>query len=256
MLEDLDIKTLEAPFPADVIGIKVQSFTKDRTKAMLVAYLQHTDVYRRLEEVDPSWASSCTQLEQVINKEVPAGKDSFFLAKVAITLKGITRENVGEGDEPKGALSDALKRAAMLFGVGRYLYDSETVWVPYNEATDKYKVWSLSDYEKYRKKGQALPVQSSLEKNDTHYFKENTEAFSILQTKRNIAKNLVKKIQDLAPERDLDGTLVFLTGSDEAKFSHIDKIKEGSIDKLEKIIITAEGWLKANSLVKGGMSKE
>src|SRR5690606_28562663 len=108
----------------DRLGIKVQSFNKDRTRAMLVLYLQHTDVQDRLEQVDPSWTS------EILHEEKSG--DTVYV-RTRVTVKGVYRENVGEGGDPKAAYSDALKRAAMLFGVGRYLYDSPTVWTEYNE---------------------------------------------------------------------------------------------------------------------------
>jgi hypothetical protein len=134
-----DLLILKAPFAKDVLGVKVQSFSKDRARAMLVLYLQHTDVMARLEEVDPAWTS------EVLGEE--RSGDSCYV-RTRLTIKGVARENVGEGGDPKAAYSDALKRAAMLFGVGRYLYDSSTVWTEYNEARDRFKQWSYADYER------------------------------------------------------------------------------------------------------------
>ncbi|MFQ3650102.1 MAG: Rad52/Rad22 family DNA repair protein, partial [Gemmataceae bacterium] len=51
----------------------------------------------------------------------------------------ITKEDVGgpseqpdEGDRRKAAFSDALKRAAVKFGIGRYLYRLKPQWVAYD----------------------------------------------------------------------------------------------------------------------------
>lgn len=134
-----DIATLSKEFPDDTIGIKVNSFNKDRTKALLIQYLQHTDVYNRLEEVDPAWSCETGQ---------PQFVDKTIAIPMKMTVKGVTRENVGEGSDYKSAYSDAIKRAAMLFGVGRYLYDAQQVWVPYNEQTDKYKKWTIQEFKK------------------------------------------------------------------------------------------------------------
>lgn len=132
-----DIAILVAKFPEEKLGVKVNSFSKDRTRAMLVLYLQHTDVYERIEMVDPSWQSMVTHTHKL--------EDVIFVS-MTMTIKGVTRENVGEGQDYKAAYSDALKRCAMLFGVGRYLYDIETIWVPYNESTDRFKTWQVSDF--------------------------------------------------------------------------------------------------------------
>lgn len=133
-----DLKTLKAPFPKERLGVKVQSFNRERTRAMLVLYLQHTDVQDRIEEVDPAWGS------EVVGEE--RSGDTVYV-RCRLTIKGVTRENVGEGGDPKAAYSDALKRAAMLFGVGRYLYDSPTVWTEYDDSRDRFRQWSVDDYE-------------------------------------------------------------------------------------------------------------
>lgn len=133
-----DLKVLKSAFPKNRLGVKVQVLNRDRTRAMLVLYLQHTDVQDRLEQVDPAW--SC----EVIHEE--RSGDTVYV-RSRMTLKGVTRENVGEGNDPKAAYSDALKRCAMLFGVGRYLYDAPTVWASYDESKDRYRQWSAEDYE-------------------------------------------------------------------------------------------------------------
>lgn len=143
MLTNDDIKILGAKFDEKTISIKIQSLNKAKDKAMLVLYLQHTDVYSRLEMVDPAWSCETVDLDKSTNDH-----GTIFFCRMRMTVKGVSRENVGDGNDPKSAYSDALKRCAMLFGVGRYLYDTETVWVPYNEANDRYKIWTMADYRK------------------------------------------------------------------------------------------------------------
>jgi len=53
--------------------------------------------------------------------------------KCRLTVLGVTKEDVGEGGTLKAAFSDALKRAAVKFGVGRHLYEMEKVWVDLDE---------------------------------------------------------------------------------------------------------------------------
>ena len=58
-----------------------------------------------------------------------------------LTVCGISKTDVGtvsDQDPEKGAYSDALKRAAVKFGIGRHLYDIETQWLPF----DGYKITS------------------------------------------------------------------------------------------------------------------
>jgi hypothetical protein len=134
-----DIKLLKSPFPRERIGVKQQAFNKEKTRVMLVPYLQHTDVADRLDEVDPSWSSQITH---------EAYGQGGCAISMSLTIKGVTRANVGEGEEPKGAASDALKRCAMMFGVGRDFYDAGRAWVAYNEQTDKFRTFTYDEYEK------------------------------------------------------------------------------------------------------------
>jgi hypothetical protein len=159
-LSSKDLETLKAAFPANRLGVKIQSFSRDRKRAMLVCYLQHTDVMDRLDQVDPTWKSEITREERV--------GDTVYVS-LMLTLKGVSRENVGEGGDPKAAYSDALKRAAMLFGVGRYLYDSETVWVDYVEERDRFRQWSYDDYKNCLQSNQkGVPVGEMEETAEPH----------------------------------------------------------------------------------------
>ncbi len=151
-----ELKVLKAPFPKDRVGVKVQSFNRERTRALLVLYLQHTDVQNRIEEVDPSWSMEAIRDEAI---------DDTFVVRMRMTVKGISRENVGEGNDLKAAYSDALKRCAMLFGIGRYLYDSETVWVDYQEPRDRYKRWTSDDFERARDNPSPAPLRTMAERN-------------------------------------------------------------------------------------------
>jgi hypothetical protein len=151
-----DLRILRSPFPKETLGIKVQSLSKERNRAMLVLYLQHTDVQDRLEQVDPAWTIESLREER-------AGDTVYVYMKM--TLKGVSRENVGDGGDPKSAYSDALKRCSMLFGVGRYLYEMSTVWVDYNEQRDRFRTWTIEDYEQAAHGRSQLPAPAATPKN-------------------------------------------------------------------------------------------
>jgi hypothetical protein len=151
-----DLTKLKAPFSKERLGVKVQSLNREKTRALLVLYLQHTDVQDRLEEIDPSWCS------EVLHEQT---QGSVWYVRMRMTLKGVPRENVGEGSDPKAAYSDAIKRCAMLFGVGRYLYDSPTIWGDYDEGRDRFKQWTIQDYEKYSSRKKPPEVSSGIKPN-------------------------------------------------------------------------------------------
>lgn len=120
-----DFEKLAAPFRADAISWRAQSVSSKGDTAMALAYIDARDVMARLDEVvgPANWQDSY--------EETPKGRvictllirvDKEWIAK----SDGAGSTDV-EGD--KGALSDALKRAAVKWGVGRYLYDMPTPWV-------------------------------------------------------------------------------------------------------------------------------
>lgn len=152
-----DLKKLARPFDSKIICVKVQALTRAKDRAALVCYIPHIDYYARIEEVDAAWSNEIAHVEKHASTEKI---DEYFTVRMRMTIKGVIRENVGESQDEKSATSDALKRVGMLFGIGRYLYDSETVWVPYDESRDKYKIFTLDEYNAALKPGQQrIPVQ-------------------------------------------------------------------------------------------------
>ena len=112
---------LEAPFAE--IQWKIQAASKDGSKGMVVGYIDARDVAERLDSTGVTWSDSYTVLQMA----------STWVVECRLTIDGITRTDVGTGDgeeSAKSAYSDAFKRAAVKFGVGRYLYNIPTSWVP------------------------------------------------------------------------------------------------------------------------------
>lgn len=140
-----DITKLSARFPDEKLSVKAQSISKNRDKALLIVYLQHTDVADRLDSVDPSWSFDLKSISKVEVMGFKGELKPIFQCDGSLVVKGVKRANVGEGDDPKSAASDCFKRCAMLFGVGRYLYDQGQNWAPYDETRDKYKNWTMKD---------------------------------------------------------------------------------------------------------------
>lgn len=120
---------------ADNIRLLTKPFSiKDHEFTCGYVYISEAAITARLDEVDPAWTFEIQQLSVRARQGVCAGR---------MTVKGVTRENVGmqpveylkdkqtkeetdiEAGEPeKGAATDAIKRCARLFGVGRYLLNA------------------------------------------------------------------------------------------------------------------------------------
>jgi hypothetical protein len=108
------LKQLAAPFPASAISVKVQTKPNDKGNALCVAYIDARDVMDRLDEiVGGEWSDDY--------RAAPAGG-----LECALTVCGVTRRDVGVDDNQnntkKAGYSDAFKRAAVKFGIGRFLY--------------------------------------------------------------------------------------------------------------------------------------
>lgn len=124
-----DILTLlSAPFAADKLSWRVGQKNKDKTKAMMLVYIDSRDVQDRLDEVcGMNWKDDYKEVQGrlVCNLQV-----------------GNTVRTDGAGDTDfegeKGGLSDAFKRAAVKFGIGRYLYNAKNfpTWLDINGDSD------------------------------------------------------------------------------------------------------------------------
>ena len=128
---------LAKPFPAQEIQWKVQSVSRDRRRALVLAYLDARAIMDRLDAIvgPAGWTDSYE-----VYPVAETGNQQLARAKCSLTILGITKEDVGESSmttdqasSVKAAVSDALKRAAVKFGVGRYLYRLDSTWVDYDD---------------------------------------------------------------------------------------------------------------------------
>jgi len=126
----VDFSALAAPFPRDQIDWKPGSVMKDGTKALAMAYVDVRTVRDRLDAVcgPANWQSRIVCY---------GGKHDRVICEIGLRVDGewIWKAD-GAGDSQveaeKGAISDAFKRTAVSWGVGRYLYDFDSVWVPWD----------------------------------------------------------------------------------------------------------------------------
>jgi hypothetical protein len=117
---------LAAPFAAEDVEWRPQGKTGAGTRVQVLPYVDARAVQDRLDAVCGvgGWAF---ELEPLV---VDAGE--LRVARGRLTIHGVTKDDIGTASnwEPsKGCASDALKRAAVQWGVGRYLYRLPDVWV-------------------------------------------------------------------------------------------------------------------------------
>jgi hypothetical protein len=104
-------KHLRRPFTRAAVKFKVQAtFPKaNPTRGLIVAYIDARLAVERLNLVVPHlWFDEYQSVGNML--------------MCRLTVDGITRHDIGEGYQGKGLYSDALKRAAVKFGVGVSLY--------------------------------------------------------------------------------------------------------------------------------------
>lgn len=95
---------------------------RDRNgNVQMVEYVEWHTVANILDETAPNWAHTVKDIQQV---------GDIMTVTVAISIDGVTREGIGTGVAHsemgiKKAEHDALKRAAVKFGIARDLYKRE-----------------------------------------------------------------------------------------------------------------------------------
>jgi hypothetical protein len=154
---DNTIKQLQAPFKPDEVEWRVGVTSSDKTKGLVLAYVTNRAIQNRLDEVFGvfGWKN-----------EFREWKKDGQLCGISVNHEGewITKFDGADDsnmEATKGGLSDAMKRAAYQWGIGRYLYELPNVWMPIKKQgssyvltdTPKLPAWALP--EGYEDKGKA-----------------------------------------------------------------------------------------------------
>lgn len=137
---------LAAPFSIDEIEWRIGATSGDKSKGMALAYIDARAVMDRLDKVvgPDKWqrrypfanGKTCCEIG------IKTGDDWVWKA-----------DGAGDTDHEgiKGAFSDAFKRAAVNWGIGRYLYDLEAPWIPIEQKGRSYSI-PFEEIKKLRQK--------------------------------------------------------------------------------------------------------
>lgn len=112
---------LKEPFDPRVIHWRVGATSQDKATGIALAYVNARDVMKRLDDVmGLNWQcrypfEGCCEIGLLIDG-------------VWVWRSNGAGETDIEGE--KGRYSDAFKRAAVMWGIGRYLYYLPNAWVP------------------------------------------------------------------------------------------------------------------------------
>ncbi len=158
----MDLEQLKAPFSGEDVRWRV-GFTNDNgTRGSALAYVEARLVQQRLDDVVglDGWASEITPILE--NGMVTGAKCRLTI----FTENGeVWREDFGsatENEALKAAASDAFKRAAVQFGIGRYLYELPSTWVDLDNngrfrETPELPDWALPEEERNLAQAQEEP---------------------------------------------------------------------------------------------------
>jgi hypothetical protein len=142
------VEALSEPFDEEYIQWKPQTITKDKKKAQAAAYIDTRAAYDRLNDVlgNGGWFDLAeVTFSEEFGKKTGWKDDAVVspvtkcLATIHLGIVGVgLHSGVGEGwgaddNAYTIAFAQALKRAAVPFGMGRYLYDLPKVYHPIDQ---------------------------------------------------------------------------------------------------------------------------
>lgn len=129
MEKTIDFKRLSDFFAAEDVEWKPITISKKTNKGLAAAYITNRAIMDRLDNVagPENWRNEFT-----------SGPGGGILCGISIRIgtEWVTKWDGAENTdiEPvKGGLSNAMRRAAVQWGIGRYLYDLPQQWVPVDE---------------------------------------------------------------------------------------------------------------------------
>src|SRR4051812_15460854 len=157
-------RDLRRPIAAPEVRFKVQAVRwtgrgedRNATAAQVVAYIDARTVVARLNLLFPgAWRAdtdalplemrltrrnadgTLTAIRLTDQGEVKADDTLYYRCRLAIG--DATFEDVGAGEDPKAAYSDAIKRAAVRAGIGESLYAMDSPWLRVGPADGQLRV--------------------------------------------------------------------------------------------------------------------
>ncbi len=235
---------------------RVQSRNKDKTKAICSAYIDARDVMNTLDKYCVhGWQTDVKELAGFIfygiGIEVPEltseGKMSGFSTTLwrwdtGARIEDNEKDNMYE-QAGKSAASDALKRAAVQWGVGRFLYDLPTVTMPcdqYGNVVDErgQRVWDLTEHINH-KKGKTASVSVATKSSSINVGPSEAKPVTKTAPKPEVQATEIEEKPPLTPDK-LDAMMEF--------------IKDGKIDQviqaMDKYKLNLAQKTTLNALIK------
>lgn len=195
---------LARPFPVDNIKFRPGNANKAKTMALPLAYIDQRDAITRLNEVLGPENWGCEYLSDgarlTCALSLAVDKDTFII------------KSNGAGDTDfegtKGGYSDAFKRAAVLAGVGMYLYGCDLPWKPLENGRFSDRVLSelkeeMEEFNAKLSEPNVVPLRGVGKTEGTKSTNEVPPSGVTVSKARERVAELVKRISSVNSEEDL-----------------------------------------------------
>lgn len=195
-------RQLKNPFDPKFVKVRVGARNKAKTKGIALFYLDVREVRKRLTEVCglDGWSSKTSA---IVAGDKVVGATCQLLIRMP-DGEWVVHEDAGEstqGSPVKGAFSDAIKRAAVNFGVGAYLYYIPNQWYEIDEYGNFLDQPQLPHWAKPSDKLEDWEAVAELEYNpdddvDIDYMEfADGEAKEILEQSARIKRQILEKMK-------------------------------------------------------------
>ena len=121
---------LGAPFAPEDLEWRLQTTMEDKMRGLAVPYVTNRAIQSRLDDVvgPENWHNEYKPWHSADKKEAQICGIAIYFEDRGWVQKWDGAED-SDIEPIKGGLSDSMKRAAVQWGVGRVLYNMDTVWV-------------------------------------------------------------------------------------------------------------------------------
>ena len=125
------LEGLAKPFDAECVKWRIQVTNNEKTSGLAVAYLDSITIAKRLDEVvgQMRWKDEYKPWITAKNNASQICTISIYDDSLKEWISKSDGAELSNYSPIKGGLSDAFKRAAVKWGIGRYLYEITPVWV-------------------------------------------------------------------------------------------------------------------------------
>ena len=161
MSENKYFEEFGKPFSVSDVSWKLQRTLKDKMRGLAVPYLDARAISDRLDNVvgQNNWKDDYVLWHKYTDNIKQQGKEATKIVNSQLCTIYIyddeKKEWIGKTDGAentdfeavKGGLSDAFKRAAVKWNIGRYMYSFDAVWV---DLEDEYGKPVIAKHEKQR----------------------------------------------------------------------------------------------------------